>query len=171
VIPQVERFVREIKQRLPSHGSPEAAAKDLQIFIESVMGAMSPDMQSHLSEALGIVQNTLQKVEILRRNSLTKPRDDWYAGPMATDQHWPALQGYLQNAKNWDHESIGSIDDSSSEVVSLLANPALEQFRCRGLVVGYVQSGKTANRAGPVCLNSFPRFVRWNLCGGLRSHG
>lgn len=143
--PQVEQFVREIKQRLPSHGSPESAASDLRRFIESITGAMSTEMQSHLSEALGIVQSTLQKVEILRRNSLTKTRDDWYAGPMTTDQHWPALQGYLQNAKNWDHESIGAIDDSSSEVVSLLANPKLEQFRCRGLVVGYVQSGKTAN--------------------------
>ncbi|MEQ1513114.1 MAG: Z1 domain-containing protein [Lysobacteraceae bacterium] len=143
--PQVEQFVREIKQRLPSHGSPESAASDLRRFIESILGAMSTEMQSHLSEALSIVQSTLQKVEILRRNSLTKTRDDWYAGPMATDQHWPALQGYLQNAKNWDHESIGAIDDSSSEVVSLLANPKLDQFRCRGLVVGYVQSGKTAN--------------------------
>lgn len=38
-----------------------------------------------------------------------------------------------------------SLDDSSSEVVSLLANPTDDKFRCRGLVVGYVQSGKTAN--------------------------
>lgn len=143
--PQVEQFVREIKQRLPSHGSPESAAQDLRSLVESVAGQMPPEMLANLSEALEIVQNTLEKVEILRRNSLTKTRDDWYVGPMATDQHWPALQGYLLNAKNWDHESIESIDESSSEVVSLLANPSLDQFRCRGLVVGYVQSGKTAN--------------------------
>src|SRR5690606_21501645 len=45
----------------------------------------------------------------------------------------------------WDEETVQSIDDSSTEVVSLLANPKNAQFRCRGLVVGYVQSGKTAN--------------------------
>lgn len=143
--PQVEQFVREIRQRLPSHGSPESAANDLRRFIESMMGAMSPEMQSHLSEALSIVQSTLQKVEILRRNSLAKVRDDWYAGPAPTDQHWPALEGYLENEKHWDRDAIGSIDESSNEVVSLLANPAQNQFRCKGLVVGYVQSGKTAN--------------------------
>ena len=26
-------------------------------------------------------------------------------------------------------------------------------------------------RGGPTRLNSFPRFVRWNFCSGLRSHG
>lgn len=143
--PQTEQFIREIRQRLPSHGSPESAAKDLQRFVESMLGPMSTEMLSDLSEALEVVKSTLEKVEILRQRSLTKARDNWYVGPAATDQHWPALQGYLQNAKNWDHESIEPIDESSSEVVSLLANPAREQFRCRGLVVGYVQSGKTAN--------------------------
>jgi hypothetical protein len=165
--PQVEQFVREIKQRLPNHGSPESAAQDLRRFIESVMGAMSLEMESHLSEALGIVQSTLEKVEILRRNSLTKTRDEWYTGPVATDQHWPALQGYLQNAKNWDHESIESIDDSSSEIVSLLANPALENFRCRGLVVGYVQSGKTANMTAVIAKSVDAGYNLIVLLGGV----
>lgn len=142
---QVEQFVREIKQRLPSYGSPESAAADLRRFIESVTGPISPEMQAHLSEALGIVKSTLQKVEILRRNSLAKVRDNWYAGPISTDLHWPALDGYLENEKRWDKDTIRSIDESSSEVVSLLANPAHKQFHCKGLVVGYVQSGKTAN--------------------------
>lgn len=143
--PQVEQFVREIRQRLPSHGSTESAANDLQFFLESMLGPMSAEMHSNLAQALSIVQSTLQKVEILRRNSLAKVRDNWYHGPAPTDQHWPALDGYLENEKRWDRDSIGSIDDSSNEVVSLLANPANPQFHCKGLVVGYVQSGKTAN--------------------------
>lgn len=143
--PQVEKFVRDIRQRLPNHGSPESAANDLKSLIESVMGAIPPEMQAHLSEALRIVQSTQQKVEILRRNSLAKLPDNWYAGPTSTDQHWPALEGYLENEKRWDPDAISSIDDSSNEVVSLLANPVRAQFHCKGLVVGYVQSGKTAN--------------------------
>ena len=143
--PQVERFVREIRQRLPSHGSPESAANDLRRLFEDTFGTIPPEMQSHLSEALGIVQSTLQKVEILRRNSLAKVRDNWYSGPASTDQHWPALEGYLENEKRWDPEAIRSIDESSNEVVSLLANPSNGQFRYKGLVLGYVQSGKTAN--------------------------
>ena len=40
---------------------------------------------------------------------------------------------------------MDSIDQASNEIVSLLENPAGEHFSCRGLVVGHVQSGKTAN--------------------------
>lgn len=142
--PQVEQFVREIRQRLPHHGSVESAATDLQRFV-SMFGPLSPEMQRDLDQAASVVLSTLESVEIIRRNSLTKVRDDWYSGPSPTDLHWPALQGYLENEKGWDPETIDSIDESSTEVVSLLANPAQEQFRCKGLVVGYVQSGKTAN--------------------------
>ena len=143
--PQVEQFVREIRHRLPSHGSAESAATDLRQFLQSMLGSIPHEMESNLSDALAIVKSTLQGVEIIRRNSLAKPRDNWYAGPAATDQHWPALEGFLENEKRWDRDSIDSIDETSSEVVSLLANPSQEQFRCKGLVVGYVQSGKTAN--------------------------
>jgi hypothetical protein len=143
--PQVEQFVREIRQKLPSHGSPESAAAAYRQSIVTVFGHFPAEMEANLSEALDIVRSTLQSVEIIRRNSLAKPRDNWYVGPGATDLHWPALEGYLENEKRWDRDSIDSIDESSSEVVSLLANPSQEQFRCKGLVVGYVQSGKTAN--------------------------
>lgn len=143
--PQVEQFVREIRQKLPSHGSPDSAAAAYRHSIATVFGHFPADMEASLSEALEIVRSTLQSVEIIRRNSLAKPRDNWYFGPAATDQHWPALEGYLENEKRWDPDAIDSIDKSSSEVVSLLANPTQEQFRCKGLVVGYVQSGKTAN--------------------------
>lgn len=143
--PQVEQFVREIRQKLPSHGSPESAATAYRQSIVTVFGHFPPEMEASLSEALDIVRSALQSVEIIRRHSLTKTRDNWYVGPGATDLHWPALEGYLENEKRWDRDAITSIDEGSSEVVSLLANPTHEQFRCKGLVVGYVQSGKTAN--------------------------
>lgn len=143
--PQVEQFVREIRQKLPSHGSPESAAAAYRQSIVTVFGHFPPEMEASLDEALDIVRSTLQSVEIIRRHSLAKPRDPWYVGPGAGDLHWPALEGFLENEKGWDRDAIASIDESSSEVVSLLANPTHEQFRCKGLVVGYVQSGKTAN--------------------------
>ncbi|MCZ8099851.1 MAG: endonuclease, partial [Burkholderiales bacterium] len=62
--------------------------------------------------------------------------------------HWPALKGFLLNEKNWHEDDVRGIDEASNEVVSLLENPrdpARSQFSCRGLVVGHVQSGKTAN--------------------------
>lgn len=143
--PQSDRFVRLIREKLPTHDSPQSAATALRADMEGIMGEFSRQNVADLAAALDVVLSTLENVEILRRNSLTKIREEWYSGPLPTNQHWPALRGFLENAKNWDHESIGSIDESSTEIVSLLANPSHDQFRCRGLVVGYVQSGKTAN--------------------------
>lgn len=143
--PQIERFVREISQRLPVHKSIQAAADDLRNFMEGLIGPLSPQNEADLAEAARIVESSQQRVEILRRNSLVKIKEDWYSGPSLADQHWPALKGYLENTKGWDENAIEPIDESSTEIVSLLANPSNSQFKCRGLVVGYVQSGKTAN--------------------------
>lgn len=142
--PQIAKFERMIREKLPTYGSPQAAADALRDDISGFV-PISPEMEADLAGALRAVEASLHKIEILRRNSLAKIREDWYRGPKPSDQHWPAVKGFLENTKNWDHESIQSIDASSTEIVSLLANPARDQFRCRGLVVGYVQSGKTAN--------------------------
>lgn len=68
----------------------------------------------------------------------------WYAGPnYDVDRFWPALQDLL--AEDLLEGDIESIDRSSTKVVSRLPCPGGDQFSGRGLVLGYVQSGKTAN--------------------------
>ncbi|MDU9041951.1 Z1 domain-containing protein [Pseudomonas corrugata] len=143
--PQVVTFARQIREKLPTHDSPEQAAEALKKDLTSIGFSFSSEMDQNLVIALEQVIASLEDVEILRRSSLIKKRDPWYKGPSSKDVHWPALKGYLKNGKGWDDDTITSIDESSSEVVSLLANPTNEGFRHRGLVVGYVQSGKTAN--------------------------
>lgn len=143
--PQIETFARQIREKLPSHDTPEQAAQAVKQDLSNLGISFSEEMERNLALALEQVIASLEDVEILRRNSLVKPREEWYKGPGPKDVHWPALKGYLANTKGWDKDAISSIDESSSEVVSLLANPTNESFRHRGLVVGYVQSGKTAN--------------------------
>lgn len=143
--PQVETFTRQIRDKLPTHDTPELAAEALKQDFANIGFPFSEEMEWNLAVALEQIVSSLEDVEILRRNSLIKKRDPWYRGPGLKDIHWPALKGYLSNSKGWDDEAIASIHESSSEVVSLLANPKSESFHHRGLVVGYVQSGKTAN--------------------------
>lgn len=143
--PQVETFARQIREKLPTHDTPEQAAQALKKDFADIGFPFTDEMERNLAAALEQVVASLEDVEILRRNSLVKSRVEWYKGPGPKDLHWPALKGYLANTKGWDKDAIASIDESSSEVVSLLANPYNEGFRHRGLVVGYVQSGKTAN--------------------------
>lgn len=64
-------------------------------------------------------------------------RSKWY--------YWPELRQYLITRKGWGSGTVRSLDDSSDRILRQLASPAEEQFDIRGLVLGFVQSGKTAN--------------------------
>lgn len=68
----------------------------------------------------------------------------WYLGPQDGDKFWPALEKHLRGKGRGD-AGVKSLDDASTKIVSLLQPPGAGSIRTRGLVVGYVQSGKTEN--------------------------
>ena len=69
----------------------------------------------------------------------------WYTGPAENDLAWPALKHYLLETKSWPSETVDALDQSTTKVLSLMAHPGMGEITTQGLVVGYVQSGKTAN--------------------------
>ncbi|GGM37870.1 Z1 domain-containing protein [Promicromonospora citrea] len=91
-------------------------------------------------------EESTQKVKELDEPSVVerKGRPAWYTGPKPTDRYWPAVEKILR-ADGWGDGAIASLDDSSTRIVSLLNHPNEKTFRSRGLVVGYVQSGKTTS--------------------------
>ncbi|WP_232078867.1 Z1 domain-containing protein [Mycobacterium florentinum] len=71
--------------------------------------------------------------------------ETWYPGPREEDRNWSALVEILR-ADGWDDEMLNDLNNSSTKVVANLPNPAGRgEYHCRGLVLGYVQSGKTTN--------------------------
>ncbi|MCX6021977.1 MAG: Z1 domain-containing protein [Chloroflexi bacterium] len=68
-----------------------------------------------------------------------------------TGFYWPAFVQYLQNTQHWPPESILSLGETTTAVVQRLADPSQSApYQAKGLVVGYIQSGKTANITGVV---------------------
>lgn len=62
-------------------------------------------------------------------------------------KHWNRYKRYLMEVKKWPVSVINSLDDTTDSIIELLEDP-LEKGRSydrRGLIVGDVQSGKTAN--------------------------
>ena len=60
--------------------------------------------------------------------------------------YWPRLRQYLLTGKEWEPSTVRSIDDATDQILGSLEDPRSDRdFDRRGLVVGYVQSGKTAN--------------------------
>lgn len=64
--------------------------------------------------------------------------------------YWKSYRSYLEG-KRWNPDAVASLDVASDAVVERLADPTQEAaYQAKGLVVGYVQSGKTANFAGVI---------------------
>ena len=143
--PQVDQLVRQVLQALPRVKDLDAAIEEVRQGLDNLLPGLSKGLSAELSEAREIVERQFDRIEILHNYSVLRSRPQWYFGPKPTDLHWPAVREFLLNAKDWLEEDINAIDEASNEVVSLLENPTQDRFSCRGLVVGHVQSGKTAN--------------------------
>lgn len=72
----------------------------------------------------------------------------WYSAYKSTKDSFPFWQRYreyLIAEKNFPLKVINALDDSTDEIMDMLANPETEEtFSRRGLIIGDVQSGKTA---------------------------
>ncbi|MER7492615.1 Z1 domain-containing protein [Streptomyces pharetrae] len=81
---------------------------------------------------------------------ISKTFEPWYTreGAAARSFYWHAYEELLRR-KGWSDAAIASLDEAAHSVVERLSSPTREEaYGARGLVVGYVQSGKTANFTG-----------------------
>lgn len=122
--------------------------------------AATPDRRERIYELLEIsesARNTLDDefpsasqldAMIVDPNHWTPWYDDEHRA--AHDFYWRAYQGVLEG-KGWEVDALATLDRSTTEIVQRLSDPsAAKGYQTKGLVVGHVQSGKTANFTGIV---------------------
>lgn len=125
---------------------------------KALLDAFPPTEAIKRLEQLGISPEVVEEIrdrherQTIRIREMEEPhavilgnRDTWYTGPQPRDKCWPAIATLLRKDGWSDEPAIRSLDESSTRVVSLLNHPKEREFSTRGLVVGYVQSGKTTN--------------------------
>ena len=81
---------------------------------------------------------------------ITRDFTPWYTPKRAAARsfYWTSYEQKLR-VKGWSDTAIASLDEASRAVVERLSDPEQSAARsAKGLVVGYVQSGKTANFTG-----------------------
>lgn len=112
-----------------------------------------------ICESLGL--NNEGAVELTKRRPIYRlgttvisgPWERWYTPARAKQRafYWANYRRYLVDVKRWPEESVTGLDFATTQVVERLANPTQDTVhQAKGLVVGYVQSGKTANFTGVV---------------------
>ncbi len=75
------------------------------------------------------------------------------ADKKSTWSFWNRYMQYLEKDKHFPQASIDQIDKLTEDVVDRLFNPQIKNIQIdkKGMVVGQVQSGKTANYTGLIC--------------------
>lgn len=106
---------------------------------------LDPEVTSQLR---ALVEKEIREIAILDSPpTVTAHGQDagmgWYTGVQDVDEYWPRLKEKLESGSL--RAVISEIDGASTKVVSMLANPTGPPTKRKGLVLGYVQSGKTAN--------------------------
>lgn len=108
---------------------------------------MSPEAQESVNNAFPV--NLAGAVVIA-----DKPADwdPWYSKELIDRRsfYWEGYRGVLER-KGWSAAAVGKLDNATDEVVKRLADPTRsDPYQAKGLVVGHVQSGKTANFTGVI---------------------
>lgn len=78
---------------------------------------------------------------------------EWYLAAKAGIEpyYWDRYR-QLMEEKNFPPKVLATLDDVTDRICGLLENPKLDgPWDRRGMVVGHVQSGKTANYTGLIC--------------------
>lgn len=107
---------------------------------------------------------------------LTEPRsihrdelEAWYTGPGPDDKYWPSLLNYIEES-GWERLTVESIDHASTKIMSYLPPPGAGEFNTRGLVLGYVQSGKTANYTAVIAKAADVNYKLFIILSGLHNN-
>lgn len=121
----------------------------------------TPERRRVILDALGLSPEAQDKIDHAFPVSLAgavvisgKPADwdPWYTDELAGQRsfYWDGYRGVLEK-KGWNAIAVGELGRTTDEVVKRLANPTRDDpYQSKGLVVGHVQSGKTANFTGVI---------------------
>ena len=83
---------------------------------------------------------------------ISKIFEPWYRDARVTrsQMYWNHYVDHLSGI-SWPAESIAALDETTTQIVERLSDPTRSEAKLtKGLVVGYVQSGKTANFTGVI---------------------
>nr|CTQ89719.1 Endonuclease [Kibdelosporangium sp. MJ126-NF4] len=122
--------------------------------------ANTPERRTGILEKLGLDAETASMFESLfpvhagdGTVVIAKEWDPWYSEELvrARDFYWNHYADYLRTQRAWGERAITSLHNATRHVVERLSEPSrTNPYQAKGLVVGYVQSGKTANFTGVI---------------------
>jgi hypothetical protein len=120
------------------------------------------DLPDHVSACFQ--QHFPPHITVYPEFTISKKFERWFDDEEqeAAGFYWPRYRDYLEQVERWPVPSTASLQRASTAVVERLGQPTRDdRYQARGLVVGFVQSGKTANFTGVIAraVDAGYRFV------------
>lgn len=112
-------------------------------MVEGMFPGFSEAYETYVDEQ----ENTVKRIkdgDLIRKDG---GRPEWYSGAKTRIGEWPAYRRRLEQG-GLPSDAVESIHRSTDRILRQCANPRAVGDRRKGLVIGYVQSGKTANFTG-----------------------
>lgn len=135
----LDEVVDLISQAIISGKTMEAAVSQLKRMM-SLPDDVLNSARFAYEQQIGVIRAIPDPAALMSEGTRRKT---WYVGPKSGDVFWPGVARRL--ARSLDSGAIQSVDDASSKVLSVMAAPGEIEISTRGLVLGYVQSGKTTS--------------------------
>ncbi len=120
-----------------------AAHREVVRMVEGMFPGFSEAYEAYVDEQ----ENTVKRIkdgDLIRKDG---GRPEWYSGAKTRIGEWPAYRRRLEQG-GLPADAVESIHRSTDRILRQCANPRAVGDRRKGLVIGYVQSGKTANFTG-----------------------
>lgn len=117
------------------------------------LSELSDDDWNRMSRELGVHFDVKMNLGILIQGDSQQHRDTtWWTSKQKQQKenyYWGRYKLFIESF--YPEEVIRAIDTDTDLVMNNLENPEIESFNRYGMVVGHVQSGKTANYSALVC--------------------
>jgi len=167
----IKSAILTLRTLLPQSGSVTKAE-----IIEQIDGIMNIlkykdiDRVLLLKELELLYRIRVDDFKIIENNERKKP---WIKTKQNTIdwKFWNRYKNYLQFQKNFPPDVVDQTDRLTSRILDGLYDPTLDVgFDKKGLVVGQVQSGKTANYTGLICKAADTGYNMIIILAGLQNN-
>lgn len=121
--------------------------------VKAIFPGLTAEQSTLIDEAVaGLRRREAGLIKLFPVPILSSRRQSrWYLGPRdSASPNWNAYRDHLRR-KGWGEAAVSSIDEASTRITNELLCPNTDsEGRFQGLVLGYVQSGKTASMAATI---------------------
>jgi hypothetical protein len=134
---RIDAFLRVLRVHI------DALGQTVEEALEAVPGEFREAVRARYEE---LVAQPIRRAHVL--SGTGGPRQWYNSYDPSTGYYWRRLRAYLLDRIGRSEAELESLDDSTDRILAHLEDPRQagpQQFKVRGLVLGYVQSGKTAN--------------------------